>query len=202
MNIKKIALAISFGLVLLAATMYGVLSVAEKTARWFDSNTLEVRSPIVLRKPVVVEKREELKPIVEKVYIKEPSCEWSRECVEAYIDFVAKGNTAFADWAKFVSLHEGGYKSQLSQQNWADSHSNGEKGSFGQFQFGKGTYFDHCEESDNWQMDWKAQTRCAKTIWDKGIAHNTWWNTTNKYLSEKGLSKLASNQFRETERLK
>lgn len=195
MKINKKIIPAIFTPALLALMGYVLLTGVEKTARWFDSNTLEVRSPIKIerQKVIVIEKREKLRPIVETVYVKEPSCEWSRECVEAYIDFVAKGNTAFADWAKFVSLHEGGYRSQLSQQNWADSHSNGDKGSFGQFQFGKGTYFDHCEESENWQMDWKAQTRCAKAIWDKGIAHNTWWNNTNRYLSERGISKLASN---------
>jgi len=193
MKIKNIILAISFGFVLLAATMYGVLTVAEKTARWFDSNTLEVRSPIKLQSVVVVKPRGKLKPVVLTVYVKEPTCEWSRECVEAYIDFVAQGDSTFADWAKFTASWEGGYRSQDSQRNMADSHSNGEIGSFGQFQFGKGTYADHCEDSTNWQMDWKAQTRCAKAIWDKGIAHDTWWNTTNKYLSERGINKLASN---------
>lgn len=191
---KKIILAI-FTPALLALMGYVLLTGVEKTARWFDLNTLEVRSPIKIesQKVIVIEKRTRPKPEVKTVYVKEPTCEWSKECVEAYIDFVAKGDSAFADWAKFTANWEGGYRSQYEQVNATDSHSNGEKGSFGQFQFGRGTYEDHCEESGNWKMDWKAQTRCAKVIWDKGIAHNTWWNTTNKYLSEKGLSKLASN---------
>lgn len=189
---KKIVLAI-FTPALLAITGYGVLTGIEMTARWFDSNTLEVRSPVKIQSVVVITKRQKLRPIVETVYVKEPTCEWSKECVEAYIDFVAQGDMKFADWAKFTANWEGGYRSQFEQVNASDSHSNGETGSFGQFQFGRGTYSDHCEESDNWKMDWKSQTRCAKTIWDKGIAHDTWFNTTNKYLSEKGLSKLASN---------
>lgn len=178
----------------LAAIGYGVLTGVEKTARWFDSNTLEVRSPIKLvrQSVLVIEKRTKPKPEVKTIYVKEPNCEWDRECVESYIDFVAQGDLKFADWAKFTANWEGGYRSQYEQVNATDSHSNGEKGSFGQFQFGKGTYDDHCEPSDNWKMDWKAQTRCAKVIWDKGIAHDTWFNTTNKYLSQKGLSRLSS----------
>lgn len=67
MKIKNIILAISFGFVLLAAIGYGVLTVAEKTARWFDSNTLEVRSPIRIetQKVIVVTPREKLRPIVQ-----------------------------------------------------------------------------------------------------------------------------------------
>lgn len=174
------------------AVLTGILLITiEKTVSWFDANTVSFQSPVVFRKAVVVTKRVKPKPEIITVYVKEPVCDWNRECVEAYIEFVGQSDTRFIDWAKYTALHEGGYRSQLSQQNWADSHSNGDKGSFGQFQFGKGTYFDHCEESENWQMDWKAQTRCAKAIWDKGIAHNTWWNTTNKYLSEKGLGRLS-----------
>lgn len=178
-------------LITLAVVCLGVLIGIQRVARWFDYNTLEVRSPIVFRSAVVITARKKLEPLVREVYVKEPTCEWSKECVERYIDFVAKGDKAFAEWAKFTANWEGGYREQYAQVNATDSHSNGEMGSFGQFQFGKGTYEDHCEENANWKMDWKAQTRCAKTIWDKGIAHSTWWNTTNKYLSEKGLNKLS-----------
>jgi len=187
---KKIILAM-FIPATLAAIGYGVLTGVEKTARWFDSNTLEVRSPIKFQSVVVIHQRGKLKPVVETVYVKEPTCEWSKECVEAYIDFVAQGDTRYSDWAKFTANWEGGYNDQYGQVNATDSHSNGEKGSFGQFQFGKGTYADHCEENANWKMDWRAQTRCSKVIWDKGMAHNTWFNTTNKYLSERGLSRLS-----------
>lgn len=180
-------------LLTLAIIGIGVLIGVSKLARWFDYNTLQVRSPVRFQSVVVISKRGEVKPIVETVYIKEPNCEWSRECVESYIDFVAKGDAKFSSWAKFAANWEGGYRSQYDQVNATDSHSNGEMGSFGQFQFGRGTYFDHCEPNDNWKMDWKAQTRCSKTIWDKGIAHNTWFNTTNKFLSDTGLNSLASN---------
>lgn len=180
-------------LVTLAIIGIGVLIGANKLARWFDYNTLQVRSPIRFQSVVVITKRGKPQPVVKTVYVKEPVCDWSRECVEAYIDFVAKGDSAFADWAKFTAKHEGNYISQDYQRNMNDHHDNGDVGSFGQFQFGKGTYKDRCEPNDNWQMDWKAQTRCAKKIWDMGEAHDRWVNTTNKYLNEKGLSKLASN---------
>lgn len=63
---KKIVLAI-FTPALLAITGYVVLTGVEKTARWFDSNTLEVRSPIRIetQKVIVVTEREKLRPIVE-----------------------------------------------------------------------------------------------------------------------------------------
>lgn len=108
------------------------------------------------------------------------SCDWSQTCVEAYIDEVADGDERFAVWAKFAASKEGGYISQFYQWNKTDSHSDGRQGSFGQFQFGQGTYEDHCEPNDNWQMDWRAQTRCAKKIWDSGysLVKNTWYLTT------------------------
>jgi len=180
-------------LMTLAIIGIGVLIGINKLASWFDYNTLQVRSPIRFQSVVVITKRGKPQPVVKTVYVKEPVCEWSRECVESYIDFVAKGDSQFASWAKFTANWEGGYRGQYEQVNATDSHSNGEVGSYGQFQFGKGTYEDHCEENTNWKMDWKAQTRCAKAIWDKGIAHDTWYNTTNKYLSDTGLNSLASN---------
>lgn len=187
---KLKALLVTLILVIVCSTL---LMALKKALSFHDANTVTIQSPVVLtmRKIVVIEERKKPDPLVITVYVKEPTCEWSRECVEAYIEFVGKSDTRFIEWAKFAANYEGGYSSQLAQQNWSDSHSNGEKGSFGQFQFGKGTYEDHCEESSNWQMDWKAQTRCAKVIWDKGIAHDTWFNTTNKYLSEKGLNRLS-----------
>lgn len=187
---KLKALLITLTLVVLVAS----LSVAFRKALSFrDANTISFQFPLVLttRDIIVIRERQKPKPIVITVYVKEPICTWDKACVESYIDFVAKGDTRFSQWAKFAANYEGGYQSQLAQQNWADSHSNGDKGSFGQFQFGKGTYEDHCEPNKNWQMDWKAQTRCAKTIWDKGIAHSTWFNTTNKYLTERGLNRLS-----------
>lgn len=179
-------------LVLLALVFLAGISAfaTKKTVSFFNANTVEFRSPLVLRSFVVVSKRKAPPVKVETVYVKEPTCEWSRECVEAYIEFVGEDDTSFIEWAKYTASWEGGYHSQLSQQNWQDSHGS-EKGSFGQFQFGKPTYDQYCEDSTNWQMDWKAQTRCAKKIWDKGIAHNTWFNTTNKYLSEMGLRRLS-----------
>lgn len=60
---KKIILAM-FIPATLAAIGYGVLTGVEKTARWFDSNTLEVRSPIKTQSIVVVTKREKLRPII------------------------------------------------------------------------------------------------------------------------------------------
>lgn len=187
---KKLRIKILAFLITLAVIGIGVLIGVSKLARWFDSNTLRVQLPISVEKRgmFVIEKR---KPLVQTAFVKEPTCEWSKVCVEKYIDFVAKGDKKFAEWAKFTANWEGGYRSQYEQVNATDSHSNGELGSYGQFQFGKGTYDDHCEPNSNWKMDWKAQTRCAKTIWDKGMAHNTWWNTTNKYLSEKGINKLS-----------
>lgn len=187
----KTKLAILLVSVLLAVLVGILLITIEKTARWFDANTVSFQSPIVLRKAIVINKRTKPKPVVQTVYVKEPVCEWSRGCVEAYIEFVGEGDISFIDWAKYTANWEGGYASQLSQQNWQDSHGS-EKGSFGQFQFGKPTYDHYCEDSSNWQMDWKSQTRCAKKIWDEGNAHNTWWNTTNKYLSERGLNRLGS----------
>lgn len=61
---KKIVLAI-FTPALLAITGYGVLTGIEMTARWFDSNTLEVRSPVKIQSVVVITKREKLRPIVQ-----------------------------------------------------------------------------------------------------------------------------------------
>ena len=187
---KKIAV-----LVIIFGAICGLLLslVANRVSTWFNYNTLEIRSPIKIQSIVVITPREKLKPIIKTVYVKEPTCDWSKECVEKYIDFVAKGDIRYSKWAKFAANWEGGYRSQADQENMSDSHSNGDVGSFGQFQFGRGTYFDHCEPNDNWKMDWKAQTRCSKTIWDKGIAHNTWFNTTNKFLSDTGLNSLASN---------
>lgn len=187
---KLKALLFTLIIVIVCSTL---LIAFKKALSFHDANTVSFQFPLVLttRKIIVIEERKKPAPLVITVYVKEPVCDWNRECVEDYIEFVGRGDTRFVEWAKFTANYEGGYNSQLAQQNWADSHSNGDKGSFGQFQFGKGTYDDHCEDSSNWQMDWKAQTRCAKTIWDKGIAHDTWFNTTNKYLSEKGLNKLS-----------
>lgn len=184
---KLKALLVTLILVVLTGTL---LMALKKALSFHDANTVVIQSPVVFRKAVVISKREKPKPVVLTVYVKEPVCEWSKECVEAYIEFVGENDTSFIKWAKYTANWEGGYHSQLSQQNWQDSHGS-EKGSFGQFQFGKPTYDQYCEDSANWQMDWRAQTRCAKKIWDKGIAHNTWFNTTNKYLSEMGLRRLS-----------
>lgn len=187
---SKTKLRVFLYTLVIAVLLSGLLMAFKKALSFHDANTINFRSPIVLRNPVVIAKRQAPKPIIIEVYIKEPVCEWNRKCVEAYIEFVARGDKRFIDWAKFAANWEGGYSSQLAQQNWADSHGS-EKGSFGQFQFGKPTYDQYCEANSNWQMDWKAQTRCAKKIWDLGLAHDKWVNTTNKYLSERGLNKLS-----------
>lgn len=127
------------------------------------------------------EETQEPRVTVEKV-INTKSCDWSRECVEAYIDEIAEGDKLFSSWAKFAANNEGGFGSQFDQANYSDVHTSGKIGSFGQFQFGEDTYKANCEATKNWKMDWKAQARCAKKLFDEGSYKSHWFNTTNAWL--------------------
>ena len=187
-------LAVMLGLVIVSGLML-VGKIANRLQYTFERYEYQVNvMPVVVDigwRGFVTRKIKPIPGVLVKTEV--VTCEWSRECVEAYIAEVANGDKEYLDWAIFAANVEGGYVSQLAQQNWADSHSDGEKGSFGQFQFGKGTYEDYCEPNANWQMDWRAQTRCSKIIWDRGgnLVHNTWYLTTNKYLKAKGSSTLS-----------
>lgn len=147
-------------------TKYGFALIANFPIAWAQE---EVNSPIV----------------VEKV-VNTKSCEWSKECVDAYIDEIAGENKLFASWGKFAANNEGGYADQFSQANYSDVHENGKIGSFGQFQFGEDTYKANCETSRNWKMDWKAQARCAKKLFEQGSYKSHWFNTTNAWLQKIG----------------
>lgn len=172
----------------------GIASATSAVSSWFDSNTIRRQNVLELsmkvQKPFVVEARRQVPAYLETTKTEHVECSWSRECVESYIEAVGGDDGRFIDWAKFTARHEGGYRDQWSQYNSADSHSNGQTGSWGQFQFGEGTYSDHCEASANWKMDWRAQTRCAKKIWDRSyeLAKNTWWVNTNRWEQENNLA--------------
>lgn len=193
----KLRLIVALTYLVLLGLSIGLLSIVVRDYD-FQSPIVITRQPVMVRKP-------EAKPVVllpsgfasaqeikdpRDLPIKDNDCEWSKECVESYIRYIFRDDSEGMKWALFTSENEGGYRSQWSQHNPTDLHSSGKVGSFGQFQFGEDTYNDHCEPNVNWKMSWKSQVRCARVIWDKGIAHNTWYLTTNKYLSTYGLLSL------------
>jgi hypothetical protein len=172
-------------LVLKAITLQtnNITFVYPKVIDVYESSTGLV---INLNRPVIFIRRAFASPLAEKVNV--ITCDWSKECVEAYIEEVGGDDKVFISWAKYVSAHEGGYKSQFDQANYKDIHvtASGEVfvGSFGQFQFGEPTYKSNCEESKNWKMDWRAQTRCAKKLFDQGSYKSHWLNNTNGWLDQ------------------
>ena len=108
--------------------------------------------------------------------------------VRAYISEVFADDSRGARWALFVAWNEGvsfnkGYREfDPNAVNGSDIHADGEVGSYGVWQFGKATYNHWCEPTEDWRTDWKAQTRCAKKLWDKGLAFDTWYNNSQAFL--------------------
>lgn len=108
--------------------------------------------------------------------------------VRNYIKEVFNDDPRALKWALFTSWNEGiTFKNGHREYdplavNGSDKHANGVTGSFGIWQFGKPTYDHWCEKSQSWTSDWKAQTRCAKKIWDSGKAFATWRVNSNAFL--------------------
>jgi hypothetical protein len=108
--------------------------------------------------------------------------------VKSYIQEVFADDERGQKWALFTAWNEGitfkrGYREfDPHAVNNNDIHANGEVGSFGVWQFAKATYSHWCEPTEDWKTNWKAQTRCARKIWDSGVAFSTWKVNSDKFL--------------------